>query len=78
MDNYNSRLGMVLFLVYLIFYVGFVGMVVFAQNAMESLPLAGVNLAVWYGFALILLAFVLAIVYGFLAHADDADQGAKK
>jgi hypothetical protein len=38
---------------------------------MEALPLAGVNLAVLYGFALILAAFVLALLYGVLCRKEE-------
>jgi uncharacterized membrane protein (DUF485 family) len=62
----NSRYGLVLFAVYLVFYGGFVLLNAFAPEQMERRPLAGVNLAVLYGFALIALAFVLALVYGWL------------
>jgi uncharacterized membrane protein (DUF485 family) len=31
---------------------------------------AGVNLAIWYGFALIVVALVLALIYGWLCRAD--------
>ena len=36
----------------------------FSPDAMEMTPLAGVNLAIWYGFGLIVAAIVLALVYG--------------
>ena len=33
---------------------------------MEATPLAGVNLAIWYGFGLIVAALVLALIYGWV------------
>jgi uncharacterized membrane protein (DUF485 family) len=60
----NSRIGLALFVVYSLFYGGFVLLAVFAPQTLEATPLGGVNLAVWYGFALILSAMVLALVYG--------------
>jgi uncharacterized membrane protein (DUF485 family) len=70
MGSRNSRIGMVLFLVYLAFYGGFVGLSAFAPEAMEATPIAGVNLAILYGFALIAAALVLALLYGWLCRVD--------
>lgn len=75
MPNRNARLGLVLFLVYLAFYAGFVLLAAFSPETMQRTPVAGVNLAVWYGFALIAAALVFALVYGALCHPEDADAG---
>ncbi len=60
----SSRIGLALFAIYLVFYGGFVLIAAFAPELMEATPLAGVNLAVWYGFGLISAALVLALIYG--------------
>ena len=70
----NSRLGLLLFSVYTIFYVGFVLVCAFAAEWSERIVLAGLNLAVVWGFALIGLAFVLALVYGFGCKTDNAPE----
>ncbi len=57
---------MVLFVFYLLLYGGFVFLNAFSSETMELTPLPGVNLAILYGFGLILMAFVLALAYGFL------------
>lgn len=67
MDQQVSRLGLVLFAVYLLLYGGFMLLNAFAPNLMEATPLWGVNLAVLYGFGLIIAAIVLAVVYGWLS-----------
>jgi uncharacterized membrane protein (DUF485 family) len=59
----NARRGLRLFAVYLAFYAAFVLIVALRPSIMEVLPFAGVNLAVWYGFALIGGALLLALVY---------------
>jgi uncharacterized membrane protein (DUF485 family) len=59
-----TRLGLTLFAVYLALYTGFVLLAAFAPELMEVAPLAGVNVAIWYGFGLIVAAIVLALVYG--------------
>ena len=58
----NARYGMMLFIVYVIFYAGFVALAAFSMDAMRQ-EIGGINVAVIYGMALIVLAFVLAIVY---------------
>lgn len=62
----NARIGLALFAVYLILYGGFVGLNTFAPHTMEATPLAGINLAILYGFGLIAAALVMALLYGLL------------
>jgi uncharacterized membrane protein (DUF485 family) len=66
----NSRIGLALFAVYLIFYGAFVFIAAFSPQTMEETPLAGVNLAIWYGFGLIVAAILLALVYGLACRKD--------
>ena len=66
----NSRLGMRLFAVYLVLYLGFVLISAFAASTMERPVFAGLNLAVVYGFALIIGALVLALIYGVLCKSE--------
>jgi uncharacterized membrane protein (DUF485 family) len=66
----NARIGLVLFAVYLALYGGFVGLNTFAPQAMEMTPIAGINLAILYGFGLIIAAVVMAVLYGLLCTAD--------
>lgn len=74
MPNRNARLGMILFFVYLAFYGGFVLIAACWPEAMARTPLAGVNLAIWYGFALIAAALILAGIYGVLCRTNAADE----
>jgi uncharacterized membrane protein (DUF485 family) len=72
MQPRSSRLGLTLFAIYLAFYGGFVLLNTFSPAKMDRLPWAGINLAVWYGFALIIGAVVLAFIYGiFSRDAED-------
>ncbi len=70
-ERHNARLGLVLFFLYLLLYVGFVGISALAPSWMEWRPGGGLNLALLYGFGLILAALVLAFVYGLLAKSPD-------
>ena len=60
----KSKLGLKLFLVYGLIYAGFVGVGVFRPELMGVRVVWGLNLAIFYGFGLI----ILAIVMGFLYH----------
>jgi uncharacterized membrane protein (DUF485 family) len=74
MHSRNTRPGLVLFAVYLVFYGGFVLLAAFSPDTLAMLPWAGVNLAIWYGFGLILAALLLALIYGWICRGDDASS----
>lgn len=65
----SPRLGLVLFSIYLLFYLVFVFISAFACDLFEFVLPGGLNLAVVYGFGLIALALVLAMVYGGMRRA---------
>ena len=72
----QSRIGFALFTLYLVLYLGFVLINAFDPALMKSTPVAGVNLAVLYGFVLIVAAIVMAFLYGFVGNSagdDDAE-----
>jgi uncharacterized membrane protein (DUF485 family) len=60
---YNTRLGLALFAVYVLFYGGFMALSAFRPEVMGRPFLGGVNLSVAYGFALIVAALLLAVLY---------------
>jgi hypothetical protein len=60
-----SPLGLALFLLYAIFYAGFVLTSAMWPELMQWRPAGGLNLALLWGFSLIGLAIVLAGLYGF-------------
>lgn len=71
----NARLGLRLFAIYGIIYGLYVVVGAFLPGVMK-VGLAGVNVAVVWGFGLIVLAFVMAIVYGrFCDRPLDEGQG---
>ena len=59
----NATLGLKLFALYLVLYLGFVLGSAFAPAFMASTPFLGLNVAVIYGIGLIKAAFLLAVVY---------------
>ncbi len=62
----NARYGLVLFVIYLAIYGAFVALNAFWPAVMAREAFAGLNIAVVYGFGLIVAALVLAAVYGWL------------
>lgn len=58
-----QRVGLVLFSLYLVVYGIFVALSAFSPKIMAAHAIGGVNVAVVYGFALIVLPLVLALVY---------------
>ena len=70
-ETRNARTGMMLFVVYVLFYAGFVMLSAFAPEQMKR-DVLGVNLAIAYGFGLIVLAFLMALLYMFLTR-NNAD-----
>ena len=72
METRNARLGMGLFIVYLVLYGAYVFLNAFSAQTMEATPVAGVNLAILFGFGLIVAAVVLALLYGALCGSGDS------
>ena len=71
-ERSNAKLGIILFLVYLAFYGGFVLVNAFQADLMDTVVFAGLNLAVVYGFALIVVAIVMSMVYGLWCKVEPA------
>jgi uncharacterized membrane protein (DUF485 family) len=79
--GFKTKLGLWLFLVYVLVYVGFIWINVASPKTMATIVFAGQNLAVVYGFGLIILAFVMGIIYDVLCtnkedelNVEDTDQ----
>ena len=60
---YKRKLGARLFIVYALIYAGFVAINLIKPALMEKAVFAGLNLAVVYGFGLIIFALILALLY---------------
>ena len=65
----RSRLGLVLFFIYLAFYGGFMWLCAFDPDRLQTTPIAGINVAILYGFFLIAAALLLALIYAWLCRA---------
>ena len=62
-SEWKAKLGIKLFWLYCIIYMGFVGIAVFAPETMKTEVFAGTNLAIIYGIVLIVFAIILGLVY---------------
>ncbi len=62
-EQRNARYGLILFAVYLALYAGFMAVSTLSPRAMAAPVLLGINLAIVYGFGLIIAALVLALIY---------------
>lgn len=70
---YKTRLGVWMFIGYCLFYAGFVAINLLSPKAMAAVVLAGLNLATVYGFALIVVALVMALIYNLLCTRKEAE-----
>jgi uncharacterized membrane protein (DUF485 family) len=76
-SGYKTRLGVVMFIIYCLVYAGFVLTSVVAEGrAMQVIVFAGLNLAVVYGFGLIIFALILALIYNHLCTRRERELGA--
>ena len=62
-SDYKSSLGIKMFVFYCFFYVVYVIINVFSPKTMGVEVFAGLNLAVVYGFGLIILAAIMGTIY---------------
>lgn len=69
---YKTRLGIWMFLIYCVIYIGFVALNLTAPALMGTVVFAGMNLVTVYGFGLIILALVQAIIYNVLCSARES------
>ena len=65
-SDWKATLGIKLFWLYCVIYMGFVGIAVFSPETMDKTVLAGTNLAIIYGLGLIIFAIILGLVYNYL------------
>jgi uncharacterized membrane protein (DUF485 family) len=73
---FKARVGLILFAIYGLIYVGFVVINTFIPKTMAHIVFAGLNLAVVYGFGLIILAIVMGLIYNVICtRAEDRMSG---
>ncbi|MEN8152804.1 MAG: DUF485 domain-containing protein [Acidobacteriota bacterium] len=62
-EKVKSKVGLILFAIYSFIYAGFVFINTLSPKTMGVKVILGLNLAVFYGFGLIILAIVMGILY---------------
>lgn len=73
--DYKRRVGTWMFLLYSLVYAGFVVVNLASPVAMEKIIFLGLNLAVVYGFGLIVFALVLALIYSRMCAKEERRVG---
>jgi uncharacterized membrane protein (DUF485 family) len=68
---YKMRLGVIMFVIYAAIYVGFVAINTVKPTLMEKEIILGLNLAVVYGFALIVIALIMALIYNCMCSSKE-------
>lgn len=63
LKDYKQKLGLKLFYIYALFYAVFVILNAVFPSMMENVIFLGLNLAIVYGFSLIIVAILLGLVY---------------
>ena len=66
--DYKKSLGVKIFIVYALIYAGFVAINVINPVLMEAEVIFGLNLAIVYGFGLIIIALILALIYNVMCN----------
>ena len=75
---YKMRLGVWMFIFYALFYAAFVAINLLSPQAMGAIVFAGLNLATVYGMALIIVAFVEALIYNAMCSKKKLNWSAKR
>jgi uncharacterized membrane protein (DUF485 family) len=65
-SDYKSKLGVYMFIIYVIVYGGFIAINVISPPTMALIVFGGLNLAIVYGFGLIVLAIIMGLIYNHL------------
>ena len=73
-EAHNTRLGLWLFALYCLAFLGFVLLNALSPQTMDIVVIAGLNLAITYGFGLIVGAFVLALVYASFCRVPNVEK----
>lgn len=76
LKDYKQKLGLKLFFVYATIYAIFVGINTLFPSVMEKVVFMGLNVAIVYGFSLIIFAIILGLVYnGFCTKKEKEHEG---
>jgi uncharacterized membrane protein (DUF485 family) len=74
----KARLGVYLFIVYILVYSGFVVIGLYDPDLMGIHVIGKQNLAIVYGFGLIILAIIMGFIYNHLCNRLEAKMNTKQ
>jgi uncharacterized membrane protein (DUF485 family) len=72
--EYKQRIGVWMFLLYAAIYAAFVAINLLKPLWMEKTVFLGLNLAVVFGFGLIVFALIQALIYNYMCSTHEADN----
>jgi uncharacterized membrane protein (DUF485 family) len=70
---YKAKLGVRMFIFYALFYASFVAINLIWPSLMGKIVLAGMNLATVFGFTLIIVALVEALIYDAMCRKKESE-----
>ena len=80
--KFKTRIGIFLFIIYGLIYAGFICINSINPGLMGKIIFSGLNLAIVYGFGLIILAIILGVLYNHICTKKEnemnSDKGDKK
>ena len=68
---YKTRLGVIMFVIYAIIYAGFIAINLIDADLTEKIIFQGLNIAVVYGYSLIILALIMAGIYNHMCTSEE-------
>jgi uncharacterized membrane protein (DUF485 family) len=75
---YKRRLGLIMLAVCAVVYIAFILINVISPDTMGTTVAGGISLAIVYGFALIVIAFALAVVYNIACTRHEHEVSLRK
>ncbi len=76
--KYKTRLGLIMFAIYTVIYFIFIFICVLSPKSM-GIDVGSLNLAIVYGFGLIVLAIILALIYNnMISKREKSDENSEK
>ncbi len=72
----KANMGVYLFFAYALVYAGFVAIAIYDVTIMDRKMIFGLNLAITYGFGLIILALIMAVIYNHICTQKEIQAAA--
>ena len=73
-ENFKTKLGLIMIAIYTVVYFTFI-IIAVANPQLMAKDVGGLNLAVVYGFGIIILAIIQALIYNFASSRHEKNNG---